>query len=687
MTDHRAPGRGAVDHTDGADATPQEDTPSGMSDLNSVLARRQGEPDATAVHPARAGSAPEPDATAVHPARAGSAPDPDATAVHPARAGSAPDPDATAVHPAPSAAAPQTSEPKDPPMPSPLDQFDVEEPRRGRRGLVIGLVVVALLVVAYGLGAWFLGDRTPTGTTVAGVPVGGLSKADARARLESELSTLAAEQVPVSVGEATSSIDPASVKLTFDADATLEDLTGFTLDPRVLWGRIFGLGAVEPRSTVDEDALRDALETAATELDVAPVEGAITFAGATPEVTEPAPGTAVDIDAAVDAVTRTWLTAERPLELPTKELSPTVGAEAVDEALTTLAQPLVSAPLTVNVDGALAELSPEQLAANATFVAQGDALELELDGEGLADAVAEVNPAIEVAGKDAQIVLQGGRPTIIPSTTGKGLDPDQLAEAVRTAGTSTDRTAEVALVVAEPEFTTADAEALGVKEVIADFSTPMPYDPVRTTNLKVGAQKVTGVLVMPGEEFSLLDTIGPISAANGYVSSGVVEDGFVSTAVGGGLSQLSTNMFNVGFLAGMDDVTHTPHSRWFERYPPGREATLWEPSTDMVWRNNTDYGVLVQSWVTGDRVHSRLWGTKVWDVKTSTSEKYNIVQPKTVYNPSPECTPESGGNPGFTVTVDRQRYKDGALHDDEKWTWTYTPWNKVECGEPPSDEG
>ncbi|WP_052436860.1 VanW family protein [Georgenia sp. SUBG003] len=570
-------------------------------------------------------------------------------------------------------------------MPSPFDQFDVEEPRRGRRGLLVGLVVVALLAVVYGAGAWFLGDRTPTGTTVAGVPVGGLSQADARARLESELAPLAAEQVPVSVGEAHSSIDPAAVGLTFDAGATVEDLTGFTLDPRVLWGRIFGMGAVEPRSTVDEAALRDALETAASELDVAPVEGAITFAGATPEVTEPEAGTSVDVDAAVESVAQTWLTAERPLQLPTQEVAPTVGAEAVDEALTSLAQPLVSAPVTVSVDGTLVELGPEQLAANATFVAQGDALALELDGPGLAGAVAEVNPEIEAAGEDAKIVLQGGTPTIVPSTTGKGLDPDQLAEAVRTAGTSGDRTAEVALVTAEPEFTTADAEALGVKEVIAEFSTPMPYDPVRTTNLRVGAQKVTGVLVKPGEEFSLLDVIGPISAANGYVSSGVVEDGFVSTAVGGGLSQLSTNMFNVGFLAGMDDVTHTPHSRWFDRYPAGREATLWEPSTDMVWRNNTDYGVLVQSWVTGDRVHSRLWGTKVWDVETSTSDKYNIVEPKTVYNPSPDCTPESGGNPGFTVTVDRQRYRDGALHDDKSWTWTYTPWNKVVCGEPPSD--
>jgi vancomycin resistance protein YoaR len=208
---------------------------------------------------------------------------------------------------------------------------------------------------------------------------------------------------------------------------------------------------------------------------------------------------------------------------------------------------------------------------------------------------------------------------------------------------------------------------------------------VRTSNLVEGARKVTGVIVLPGEEFSLLDHIAPITEANGYVDSGVVEDGFATTALGGGLSQLSTNMYNIGFLAGMDDVAHTPHSRWFDRYPPGREATVWEGSTDMVWRNNTDYGVMVHAWVADGKLHSRLWGTKVWDVQTSTSDFYDTVEPTTVYNPAEDCKPEQGGQEGFTVTVDRQRYRDGALFDDESWTWTYRPWNNVVCGEPPEE--
>ncbi|GAA1627776.1 VanW family protein [Georgenia ruanii] len=610
-------------------------------------------------------------------------------------------PDETVANPAPEPPAPAAATPterlnpvEDDPMPSasPLLQFPAapaQAPRTSRkRGLTVAAIIVAVAAVAYGVGAWFVGDRVPNGTVVAGVSIGGLPEDEARQRLTSGLEDVQGEVVPVSIGgENVSSIDPAAVDLTLDANATLDPLVGFSLDPRVLWGHLFGRGEAPAVSRANEDALHTALETAASELDVAPVEGAIAFTGATPEPTEPVAGRSVDVDAAAQLVLREWLSSERPLELPTKEVQPTVDAAAVDKAMTELAEPLVSGPVAVSVEDKLAQLSPQTLAAHASFVGHDGALQLEMDGEGLAEAVQEANPEIGVAGEDAKIILNANaEPQIVPSTSGRGLDPKELGQAVATAGTSTDRTATVQLVDAEPEFTTEDAQALGVKEIIADFSTPMPYDPVRTKNLEVGTAKVTGMLVKPGEEFSLLKALGPITAANGYVSSGVVEDGFSTTALGGGLSQLSTNMFNVGLISGMDDIDHKPHSRWFDRYPAGREATLWEGQTDLVWRNNTDYGVLVHAWVGNGRVHTRLWSTKVWDVKITSSDHYNITRPTTVYNPAEKCIAESGGQYGFTVTVTRERSRAGQAPESQKWTWTYQPWNKIVCGEKPSPQ-
>ena len=141
-----------------------------------------------------------------------------------------------------------------------------------------------------------------------------------------------------------------------------------------------------------------------------------------------------------------------------------------------------------------------------------------------------------------------------------------------------------------------------------------PFNPTRTLNLEAGTAHINGTLVMPGDRFSLLDALRPISTSNGYHSSGVVENGFESNAVGGGLSQVSTTTFNAAFEAGLKDVTHQPHSRYFSRYPEGREATLWDPSIDMVFENNTGHGVLIQAYVTDSDVVVKMWGTDVFEI-------------------------------------------------------------------------
>ena len=291
-------------------------------------------------------------------------------------------------------------------------------------------------------------------------------------------------------------------------------------------------------------------------------------------------------------------------------------------------------------------------------------------------------------GQDARIeIVDHTTPTVIPSTSGWGIDDAALADQVATVGLTTNRTVELEAVEIPAAFTTEDAEALGIKEVISEISTPYPYDPIRTKNLIRGSELISGTLIKPGETFSLTSVLAPFTTANGYYTSGVVVNGFATEATGGGLSQLSTNTFNLGYLAGYLDVEHTPHSRWFSRYPMGREATVWEGQIDMKWQNNTPYGAVIDIWVADGYVNAKLWSTKYWDVDVSSSGGYNYVQPTTRYNPAPDCVPESAGGPGFTVTDTRTVSLNGVKNDElsGSHTWTYQPVNTVTCT-PPSTE-
>src|SRR5699024_12383472 len=141
------------------------------------------------------------------------------------------------------------------------------------------------------------------------------------------------------------------------------------------------------------------------------------------------------------------------------------------------------------------------------------------------------------------------------------------------------------------------------------------------------------------------------------------------------------------FEAGMEDITHTPHSRYFSRYPEGREATLYLPNLDMKWRNNTPYGVFIRAWI-DDEAHVELWSTKYWDTKITTGPRTNITAPKTVYNSAADCVPERVGASGLTVTVQRIVSKDGARNAaySRSYARTYPPWTHVVCGTKPKEK-
>ncbi len=590
-----------------------------------------------------------------------------------------PDADATQVL---SATAPDDAD-------QPIDEEPVtpKKRRRGAKAVIWSAAILVVLAGAYVAGSWFLGDRVPGETSVAGVDLSGLPVDEAEQVLADGLADQTTEPIEVTFGDSTTELDPEQAGLTLDTEATVAAFTGFTLDPKVVFGHLFGLGEQPAVTTVDEEKLNSTLETLGEELAVAPVEGVIEFADGEPQVTEPEEGTELDVPAAAEELTENWLTGDRPFALPTTAVPPQVGQEQIDAAMTDQVEVMMSGPVTVAVNDTEAELSPAEMVSAASMQVDGDQLTLALDGERLAELVTEKVPSVGETPEDARIVLRNGEPRIIPAVTGTGLDPDELGPAVRdSAVDAQNRTATVELAQTDPDFSTEDAEELGVTELIGSYETPYPYNPERTQNLEAGTAHINGTLVKPGEEFSLLAALSPISTSNGYVSSGVVENGFESNAVGGGLSQVSTTTFNAAFESGLTDVTHQPHSRWFSRYPEGREATLWDPSIDMVFENNTGYGVLIQAYVSDSNVVVRMWGTDVFDVSISTGDRYNFTSPRTVYNTSPSCTPEGGGQSGFSVQVTRTVRKGNEVVEQRTYTHAYSAWNRVICGAPPSDD-
>lgn len=551
--------------------------------------------------------------------------------------------------------------------------------------IISGCAVVAVAGAYFGGAAW-ISSQIPANTTVSGIAIGSLSQDEARATLQEQLAPRAEEPIDVTVNAKDYQLDPAAAGLGLDVDATVEQLTGYELNPGKLWQRLTGSYQAEPVTTVDEAKLTGELEQLAKKADAEVAEGTIEFEGAKAKVISPVSGVQLDVEDSAHTVQDEWKLDGEKIPLSAEVTEPAVSAEQLQAFHDETVAKLLSAPVTLSNGEKQVELSPASIASAAKYSVNDEQQpQLVLDDQALYKAATK-NSELSSTAKDAKVVFSGGKPKIIESTTGMALETKDLGAKVLAAGTGDSRTAEVRMETKEADFTTEDAKKLGIKEEIVEFSTPYPAsDTVRTKNLKAGAKRLTGVVVKPGETFSLLEALGPITVANGYYSSGVVENGFSTEAVGGGLSQISTQMYNVGFLAGYDDITHKPHSRWFERYPAGREATLWEGQVDMKWKNNTPYGVMIEAWVSPDAVHTRLWSTKYWKVSESSSGKHSFTNPETKYNDAEKCISESGGKKGFSISITRNRTSiDGSKTlPPDVTSWTYAPWHKVVCGKKP----
>ena len=553
-----------------------------------------------------------------------------------------------------------------------------ERPERRPRQLWVPLVVLLAVGGAYALFAWWSSTRVPQGVQVAGVEIGGMSEGRARSTLEDQLVARAALPVRVSVNGAGQTLDPDEAGLVVDVEGTLDDVVRFTWDPRILFGQFAGETDVPADTDVDGQALRASLDALAEQVDTDAVDGGITFEGATATPVAPVDGVRLDVDRSVQAVRAGWPQAGPAIELPADVTDPDVDQADVDAAMESFGTPATAGPVTVTVGTAQVPLAPEQLTPALSVTAQDGELVPAVDGAVLKAALLAAAPTLETATTDATVVLSEGAPVVVPAVAGVTVDPTALATAVQDAFGTPERVATVATAVREPEVTTEEATALGIKEVVSEFATNLTANAGRTENIAIAARTVTGTVLLPGETFSLNETLGERTPAKGYNEAPVIVGGRLTIDYGGGVSQVATTLFNGMFFAGLDEVEHKPHSFYISRYPEGREATVNWNNVDLKFTNDSPYGVLIEMYVSGGQVHTRFWSTKVWDVEAVKSPRSNIKAPGVDTGSGPRCV-EQEPQSGFDVSVTRIFKQGGVEKKRETFRTTYIPEDKITC--------
>jgi vancomycin resistance protein YoaR len=216
--------------------------------------------------------------------------------------------------------------------------------------------------------------------------------------------------------------------------------------------------------------------------------------------------------------------------------------------------------------------------------------------------------------RDAAIVVQNGTVHIVPEQLGLRCDiPGTLAAIKNLAYDGrVPPTVEFAAQILQPKLTAAQLSS--VNTLLAEYTTPIKLRlKNRTHNVKVACDHLNGTLILPGEEFSFNQTVGPRLASLGFKDAPTFEQGRIKDGIGGGVCQVSSTLFNVALMADLEIRQREAHSRPVNYCPPGRDATVAYGRVDLKFRNPFSNPVFLQAFTDGRSVTVRAFGNAADD--------------------------------------------------------------------------
>ena len=219
--------------------------------------------------------------------------------------------------------------------------------------------------------------------------------------------------------------------------------------------------------------------------------------------------------------------------------------------------------------------------------------------------------------EEGDITFANGYPEVTGGETGIAVNVDQSVSSIMKAleGDGTELT-----VVAEVQKPSVTKEELSqVKDVLGTATTYYGSSYERNTNVEVGASKINGTLIMPGETFSVTAAVTPFNADNGYYPAPSYESGQVVDTYGGGICQVSTTLYNAVLKAELQVDERHNHTMLVSYVDPSKDAAIAEGLMDFIFTNNTDAPIYIYGVGSQGTLNFTIYGHETRDPNRSIS--------------------------------------------------------------------
>jgi len=580
-----------------------------------------------------------------------------------------------------------------------------------------GLLLFALVVSLFTLGFRAVYDgRVFPGIYLGWINLSGQTPTDAAELLKEEYTYPDQGKITLQYDDLSWEVSPTEIGLFFSPNynAELAFQTGreggitkrITAQIQVLRHGII----LDPQFVLDEKTGTEYLEGIAAEVNQPVIEASLKLEGLEVLVQPGQIGREMDIPASLDVIALQMRTLQDgSIPLIVYETYPDildVSAQA-ETAREILSQPLVlKIPDAAENDPGPWSLSPPQLVEMMIIerisTHDGDYYRITLDPEQLREYLEKKEKKINREPQNARMSFDDDTRKLVlieKEIIGLALDIDQTIVGIEEQLATGNH--EIALVIEKtrPDVTEMNtAEELGISELVSAETTYFyGSDSSRINNIATAAAKFHGVFIAPGETFSMAEQLGDISLDTGYSEAWIIFGDRTIKGVGGGVCQVSTTLFRTVFFGGFPVVERYQHSYrvlYYEQRPNGTnnpklaglDATVYVPLVDFKFTNDTEYWMLMetyvnkaQRWLTWKFYSTSDGRTVNW---STTGLKKKTDPPDPIYEENPELAKGvvkqvDWAVEGATVTVTRDVYRDGQKLWHDIFKTKYQPWAAV----------
>ncbi len=592
-------------------------------------------------------------------------------------------------------------------------------PRRARRRrglsptcftLLAFALLFAILLVLFGAYELIYRDRVILGVSIGGQPMSGLTRTEAQQFLQAKfgepeaiLARYGGDAVIVRAGERMWRAYPWELGLRTDFAPVAE--AAITLGHRGAWwdalgdqarclwaGCDFGVDV-----QFDQTIAQAYLDWLAPQVEQPPRDASVRIEGLRVVATPAQNGRALDGAAMLERMRQHVLSQARDdLLVPFRDTPPLVS-DANAAAAKAQAEAILAASLTLTFGGRAWTIDRAALAAMLRVERQHHAdgaahLVVSLDRAQLAAQLQTIAREINQPARDARLRFDpntGALTPIVTSQPGQSLDLDAAAKQIEQqllSGALKEKTLALPVTVTKPTIAMEDAAKFGIKELVAQGTSSFKGSSAgRIQNIRTATAQFEGVVIPPGGVFSFNQFLGDVTEANGYDDAYIIFADRTVLGPGGGVCQVSSTVFRAAFFGGFPIVERWAHAyrvSWYEP-PVGLDATIFSPSVDLKFRNDTEAYLLIQPKIDlrAGTLTFAFYGTKpnrVVEMEEPIIE--NIVKPGApIYTDDPTLNKGvikqvEWAKEGADVTVWRKILVNGQVVKREKFFSRYEPW-------------